>query len=340
MLAVTSPCSRSLTDDLEHIRALERKLHISGKRKLPASFEEDGLATLLEGLSDTEGKAGAPGSVKRPRAKEPSPPRATNQHAALEPQSPSPWTDPKCHHQRAGSRDAKQLQLGLLACQHTCATSQNDAVEAANIRRAPSPTTEPLKSRDSRAATADVRNPYAPPACKETGQSECSRTALLRRIQGLLNKLSNQNLHNTITVWEELRKSASGKRLTEIALDLIISRTAVPQRLDEGYITLLGGFCAALYHMHGPSFGVRVLQRIASLFETGLCAQEESDKVDKILPNLISLTQALFVFEIVGCDFLYGMLRRLLKKPDMENMELVHKILRGMSEIGTPLLWR
>lgn len=63
-----APVSRAVKDRLAQddaeIAALEKKLGLKGKKKLPKSFEEDGLDVLLDGLDDGSGDEGA-GKRKR-----------------------------------------------------------------------------------------------------------------------------------------------------------------------------------------------------------------------------------------------------------------------------------
>ncbi|KAL8978000.1 MAG: hypothetical protein Q9205_006318, partial [Flavoplaca limonia] len=196
---------RLAADDAE-IAALEKALGVKDKKKLPKSFEEDGLDSLLNGLGDELSTNRTPSKRKRDEGEEwldMKRKKACNVYRQAIPDDPSDMSeDPAMDSSFEGLSDLEiedKDQDGGVGDLSTDSESNDDSMSQDSTGPSSdcAPTKNVIRENPYRAPiTAEVAAPkYTPPSLRNQHPSESGDLSRLRRkVQGLINRLSEANL--------------------------------------------------------------------------------------------------------------------------------------------------
>lgn len=341
----TKKLSRGVQDKLAaddaEIAALEKALGVKGKKKLPKSFEDDGLDSLLEGLDDTVGLTESrPGKRKRSEEDE--------------------WLE--------GKRQKAQLDKSIIEELSSSVVSSLDEDEDSVTGNGFEHEEEEEEESDDRDAadedgefesfskedepplpinTQGAReNPYVAPATSSTEigkyippslRSKAAAgsedlTQLRRQIQGLLNRLSEANLLSVLNDMESIYNDHPRQHVTSTLLDLLMGLLSDPTTLQDTFVILHAGFIAAVYKIVGTDFGAQVIQRIEEDFSQDYALCTAGDSPSKKLTNLISLLAELYNFQVIGSILIYDFVRLFLAELTETNTELLLKIIRNSGQ--------
>ena len=329
-------------DDAE-IAALEKALGVKGKKKLPKSFEDDGLDSLLEGIDDAVG-LGEGGRGKRKRSEEDNWLETKRQKA----QEGKPVIqDPASH---MSSRDEVEDRiLGNESkdeqedeawdednVQGQLDTDEEDEFESFGEEGEP-----PLQEKTTKrtrenpyvapvisSATSEARK-YVPPSLRNrdvAGPEDLSQ--LRRQLQGLLNRLSEANLVSVLGDVETIYRNHPRQHVTTTLLDLLIGLLSDPTNLQDTFVILHAGFIAAVYKVVGTDFGAQAIQRIDEEFSQNYHLGTDEKRTGKQLTNLISLLAELYNFQVIGSVLIYDFVRLFLDEMSETHTELLLKIVR------------
>ena len=320
---------RAERDDAE-IRALEKKLGLVGKRKLPKGFEDDGLGDLLEGLdSDSEHRE------RKLEGKE--------------------WLQRKKRLVEAGVSDGDGDQLLPSSSDDILEddgsqTEDFDAIEKSEDETSGSGVyTQVLASEasdfeDCSSEEVNVppphkprENPYVAPVSQRTSAERhlppprrnpaVTDTEVLRRlrrqIQGLLNKLSEANLTSILSEIEKLYQFNTRQDVTSTLNDLLLTLFCDRSALLATFVILHSAFIAAVYKVIGTDFGADVVSKLVERFDGYY--ENSQDNSGKEMVNLISLLSHLCTFKVIGTKLVF---------------DYVQKFLRDLNEVTTELLLR
>lgn len=333
---------RLAADDAE-IAALEAALGVKGKKKLPKSFEEDGLDVLLEGLEDNlDGR----GNLKRKR------------------NEGEEWLQEKRKKARVADCDAEAAAVELSSSDDEDPGSSfgglsggedafGDDVPSADEESDGYFSSEDLNDDKSTATPAEKRireNPYhapatsATPAAKYIPPSLRTQTAsetedlsrLRRQVQGLINRLSEANILSILGDIESLYRNQPRQHVSSTLLDILVGLLSDPSTLQDTFVILHAGFVTAVFKMIGSDFGAQVIQRVDEEFCANYSVDEDGKLKDKRLINLMSLISQLYTFQMVGSKLLYDYIKLFIKDLSENSAELLLKILR--SKVSFPLL--
>ena len=338
---------RLAADDAE-IAALEKALGLKGKKKLPKSFEDDGLDSLLADLDDAPGEGGKGGGKrrrteeddwlqrKRRKAREVI---ANGQNSELDVEySESGEVDqvvendveslsegPKEERSSEADAESEVDSFGALD-----SDSESAGLPMRRIRENP----YIAPSVHSSAASSGK---YIPPSLRETNTSEKQDLSRLRRqVQGLLNRLSEANLIAILGDTENLYRDHPRQHISSTLIDLLLGLLSDPANLQDTFVILHAGFIAAIYKVIGTDFGAQVVQRIVEEFDKFYALQIDGEASRKELTNLISLLADLYNFQVVGSSLVYDFIRIFLKDLSENNTELLLKIIRSKSPVCCP----
>jgi len=327
---------RLATDDAE-IAALEKALGVKGNKKLPKSFEEDGLDVLLEGLGDTSADA-ANANGKRRRSEE----EQWLQRKRLKAQRPNPMSVVEANgvvpEAAVTSSDDDASADGDSGEIDEESDQGFDSDESFKDLSDGTPLPEIMVTRSREnpyvapAAPSEMAsaNKYIPPSARDRGiatSNDLSR--LQRRIQGLLNRLSEANLLALLKDFEALYRDNPRQDVSSTLLDLLVDLLADPSALQDTFVILHAGFIAALYKVVGPDFGAQAIATVHNEFKKLYQARGKGDASNKKLVNLVTLFAHLYNFRVIGSNLIYDLVRLFIKDLSETDTELVLKIAKS-----------
>ena len=337
-------------DDAE-IAALEKALGVKRKKKLPGSFGDDGLESLLEGIDDAvglhESRLG-----KRKRSEEDEwlqKKRQKAQEGKSVVEDPSSSVTSQDGDEDGGldndigddeeeveeeeeeddDDDEEDLQGQL-------DTDEDDGFESFSDRdEPPLPAKSATRKRENpyvapvtSSATTGVEK-YIPPSLRSKDEARPEDLSQLRRqIQGLLNRLSEANLVSILGEMEIIYRDHPRQRVTTILLDLLLGLLYDPTILQDTFIILHAGFIAAVYKIMGTDFGAQAIQKIDEDFNRNYHLTDH-DETGKKLANLISLLAELYNFQVIGSNLIYDFVRLFLDELSETNTELLLRVIRN-----------
>lgn len=331
---------RLAADDAE-IAALEKALGVKDKKKLPKSFEEDGLDDLLGGLGDELSGDGIRSKRKRDDGEEwleRKRKKARGVHRGAIPIDPSAMDDSEgtgssfdgLSDPEMGNEDQDHGNEGL----STGSESNDDLMsqDSSDSSSGVIAAKNGIRENPYRApVTAEVAAPkYTPPSLRGQTSSETEDLFRLRRkVQGLINRLSEANLISILGNVESLYQTNPRQHVSLTLLDLLLGLLSDPASLQDTFVILHAGFITAVYKMIGPDFGAQVIQRIDEEFRLNLDVGKDDERLKKKLTNLASLLSSLYTFQVVGSKLIYDYIKMFIEDLSEDKVELLLKMLRS-----------
>ncbi|KAI9723740.1 MAG: hypothetical protein M1812_001040 [Candelaria pacifica] len=319
-----------LAEDDAEIAALEKRLGMKGKKKLPKSFEEDGLDVLMDGLSEDVVKS----NVKRKRREEEDWLKRKRRKAG------GVVGDASSDEDKYGLPSSEEDELGYggsevgdLDSSGDDGHSQEDDLEELD-EIAPPASSPPKKARENPyiappvSETAQSSGKYVPPSLRGPPTSEAESLSQLRRqMQGLLNRLSESNLVSILGDVEKLYRHYPRQHVTSTLINLLLGLLCDRTNLMDTFLILHAGFIAAVYKIIGTDFGAQVLHNIVEDFQKFYAKSDDRD-TGKETSNLISLVAELYNFQLVGSTLMFDCIRVFLTELSEVNTELLLKVIR------------
>ncbi|KAK5171637.1 hypothetical protein LTR04_000340 [Oleoguttula sp. CCFEE 6159] len=340
---------RIAVDDAE-IAALEKKLGLKGKKKLPKSFEDDGLDLLLEGLdADSDLENGRLGKRKRPEdnawleskrrrasAKQAETTLDDGNNAGENDDSASDMLGDAEQESFSGSDDGVDLDNTFesddgLQSQPSDEEDEDDyegfGSEASDEREETKPRVRENPYIAPVAANTTPSAKYIPPSLRGPPSSDAEVLSRLRRqTQGLLNRLSEANLVTILKDIEQLYQSNARQYVTSTLIDLLLGLLCDRTGLSDTFLILHAGFIAAVYKVIGTDFGAQVIERLVEGFDLHYANANASSKETS---NLMALLAELYNFQLVGSTLIFDYIRLFLQELSEINTELLLKIIRN-----------
>jgi nucleolar MIF4G domain-containing protein 1 len=316
---------RAAQDDAD-VAALEKKLGLRSK-KLPKSFDEDGLDDLLEGIESAdemkkrkrEGQDWLESKRKKTEAD------YSSDEGSEDLESDGQEVDDL---QLGGSLDESSEMAssedenfdGFISGDGVPEAEPEDEPEA-GARKRENPYVAPIS--ESARTTAK----YVPPSLRKSANSDSEDLQRLRRqLQGHLNKLSEANLTSILAGAEELYQSNARQDVTSTLIDLLLSLFCDPAVLQNTFIILHASFVTAVYKVIGTDFGADFVSQLVHRFES-FHEQQESASCKQAV-NLISLLAHLYTFHMIGSNLVFDHIRLLLETLNEANAELLLRVVR------------
>lgn len=332
-----------LAQDDKEIEALEKRLGIKGKKKLPKAFEEDGLADLL---GDIGGDSEAEDSKKRKREEREWLQRKRRRAQGLGSE------DEEEDDSEVGSWDGLEESTDddeeddELDEDLESAVDESEDFEGSDVEmESDGESVEESKQERVREnpyvappTKAPSANKYIPPSMRAATGSKSEEDARLRRqAQGLLNKLSEANLISILNDVEKLYRENPRQSVTSTLIALLLTMVADRAALQDTFIILHAGFIAGLYKLVGMDFGAMVIQTLVEMFDNS--ADERGPFTGKEQLNLVSLLSQLYNFHVVGSNLVFDYIRLFLEEINETNTEFLLKIIRSMFHLPSVQLF-
>ncbi|KAA8906674.1 hypothetical protein FN846DRAFT_890121 [Sphaerosporella brunnea] len=332
---------RLAQDDAE-IEYLERKLKIKGK-KVPKSFEDDGLDFLLEGLKDNyldDRKEKAKRINERERKME----KLMEESEEESDDEEGDEDDDDMMEELLGDleEDSEMGDEGVDGSDEDEEDEEdkegsNDdegSEEDSETKEAPRVRENPY--RPGITATTSEEKPaskYIPPSLRKAPMADSERLLRLRRqLQGLINRLSEAKLMAMLNDFEEVYRTNPRADVTNIITEILIATLCDSSTLNDTYHILHSGFLAGLYKIMGTDVGATVVQRIVEEFlsqHTKANGIADPATAGKECTNLMSFLSELYNFQVVGCVLIFDFIRMFLSELTELHTELLLKIVRN-----------
>ncbi|KAG6003838.1 hypothetical protein E4U21_001637 [Claviceps maximensis] len=350
---------KQLAQDDAEIEKFEKKLGIKkGRQSLPQAFMDDGLDELLEATmeDDTLNQV----NQEEQKAEYDSWLSTKRRKVSSLPELPSE-SDPSTNVLVGSGRKSKQLDSGQSTeanwYSHDSCPSQDIASNGFQRERDDS-STENGECEDNSKTTTRIplapqprENPYVAPTTgaslakylppskrkEEEGEAEESEEAqsrlhIQKRLQGVVNRLSDGNFISLAQTVESIYQSNARGKVTEVLTDAILAQVRKPETLSDQFFVLIGGFSAAIYKIKGSSFGSHLVKQLVKEFsEQYAYASEHSVThlgIRKEPSNLMTFLTQLYVFEVLGCGIMFDYLEKLLDELSELNVELLLRVCR------------
>ncbi|KAI9685711.1 MAG: suppressor of glycerol defect [Bathelium mastoideum] len=334
-----------LTRDDTEIAALEKKLGLKGKKTQSSkAFLDDGLDDLIGGI-DEDKEASIQGSkrkngkdeewlLRKRRKLDVVKKGSVRDHRAL---SVNKTGD-------AISREVDNEIEGLLSGEEQSATSQDSEESNPHDEQSgsdfdgfgPEETEEqPSRIRENPyiapvSAGAVSAAKYIPPSLRETSTSdEEAMRRLRRRVQGLLNRLSEANLVTMLRDVERLYSTNPRQHVSSSLIDLLLGSIRDATTLNDTFLILLAGFLTALYTVVGVDFGGQLIEMLVQEFDRQYQIAQSSDTAGKETSNIMSFFAQLYNFQVIGSTLIYDYIRLFLQDLSELNTELLLRIIKS-----------
>ncbi|KAH6677516.1 hypothetical protein B0J14DRAFT_560306 [Halenospora varia] len=354
------PLSRAvkakLQEDDDEIAALEKKLGLKGKKKLPQSFADDGLDELLEGLDGVEPSEVVESKKRKAEGDEWLEKKrrdARKKTSMIEKEEASEEDEDLGleDEDSEGSDDDGASDMSLDGPEFPDDVSEDDSNEDEELdtendfdgfdsdEHESKPVVPRVRENPYVAPTGDKEAPakYIPPSLRKPSRDSEDLVRLRRQTQGLVNRLTEANLISILGDIEKLYRDHPRQHVTSTLVDLLLTSVSEPTSLPDTLIILPAGFIAAIYKIIGMDFGAQVIQRTVELFDEHYeraCATEQAGPAaatsdsSKETSNLIMLLSEMYNFQVVGSNLIFDYIKMFLGRLSELNAELLLKIIR------------
>ncbi|KAF9560494.1 ARM repeat-containing protein [Agrocybe pediades] len=183
---------------------------------------------------------------------------------------------------------------------------------------------------------------YVPPhlrnAQRETDNNSELIQKLSRQLNGLLNRLSEQNIASILDSFEAVYRDHRRNDVTTTLTKIIINGISSHSSLLDSYVVLHAALVASLHKVIGIEFAAHFVQTSVAAYEeqfqkvsTLKAASVEDD--GKECSNLIVLLSELYNFQVISCVLVFDVIRALLAEDLTEfTVELLLKIVRNSGQ--------
>lgn len=179
---------------------------------------------------------------------------------------------------------------------------------------------------------------YVPPSLRRAaGSEEENRNRLRKQVQGLINRLTDDNILSIVQSVEDLYQKNARGDVTDIISDVVMAQICNPQSLTDQFLVTTGGFLAAVYRIIGSSFGGHLIRRMVvdfnAHYEQASKDVSPESPIQKEPSNILSLLAQLYFFEVVSCKIMFDYMERLLGDLTEINVELLLRICRMAGQL-------
>ncbi|KAI9822293.1 MAG: suppressor of glycerol defect [Pycnora praestabilis] len=334
LLRISKGTKDRLAQDDAEIAALEKRLGLKGRKKLPRSFEDDGLDILLDSLDGDDNSDGSPrGKRKRTEEEEWLERKRRKARGTVDDErsvSEDNVTDDVLEEDLEGSDLRPDLSEQDNELEFKNGIFDRFDGDASDSSPSPPRARENPYIAPPTSTGASALPKYIPPSLRGTSSSETEQLLRLRRqTQGLLNRLSEANLLSILGELEKLYRDNPRQHVTSTLIDLLLGLLCDKTILMDTFLILHAGFMAAVYKVIGIDFGAQVIQRLVEEFDKvyGNGTAREAD--GKETTNLIALLAELYKFQVVGSTLIFDYIRIFLFQMSEINTELLLKVIRN-----------
>ncbi|KAK6064430.1 MIF4G domain-containing protein [Seiridium cupressi] len=169
---------------------------------------------------------------------------------------------------------------------------------------------------------------YVPPSLRKQNQSMDEVDAQLRRrVQGLINRLTNENMLGILKDFTSLYDNFPRQSVTSCLVDLLITLVSSPEPRPDSFFTMIAGFVAAAQKALGIHVSANLVQTLVQTFKAHH-DQASGDQSHAASKHLVALLAELYYMQVVGARLVFDYVRLFLVKLSELNTELLLKIIQ------------
>ncbi|KAJ8106043.1 hypothetical protein ONZ43_g7195 [Nemania bipapillata] len=340
-----------IAEDEKEIAKLEKKLGLKGKKKLPKSFDEDGLGGLLEGLdgmddddeqeslSRSKRKAEADEWLAQKRRKAEAAAVASN--AATTTATATAGDDTNVDdmvEDESGDEEDTEEGMGIFNDEEDVEEGEDDSEDGSEDDDDGDDGFEGFSEQEQESVRPQRENPYVAPTTnvakyvppslrKQSGSSDQVEAQLRRRIQGLINRLTNDNMTGILKDITDLYQTNPRQLVTSTLVDLIMALVCSPEKRPDSFFAMIAGFIAAVHKTMGVAVSAQFLQQLVETLEERSAAAS-GDQSDAGSKHLVSLLSELYNMQVIGCNLIFDYVRMFLDTLSELNTELLLRIIQ------------
>lgn len=326
-----------LAEDDAEISYLEKKLKIKGK-KLPSSFQEDGLDFLMEGLDEDFLASGEIRATKRRKTLKKKSEVEDDQNDDMGLDSDESDGEDNTDGLDDLLGDGIDMEDSDTAEDSDPDDSQTEDGNEEEFKGLDSDFEEPTKQSELEKSAEAPKfeasaSKYIPPSLRKVSTTDSELLlGLQRQCKGLLNRLSEVKMVSILSEIETLYRTHPRGHVTSTLSNILISIVCDPSSLLDTFMILHAGFVAGIYKLIGIDFGAHILQRIVEDFDVHYQKTngiKDPSMGTKECTNLVSFLAELYNFQVVGCVLVFDLIRIFLGEVTELNTELLLKIVRS-----------
>lgn len=295
--------SRKLAQDDAEIAALEKKLGLKkGSKSLPKAFDEDGLGDLLGDMSD----GGSDGQEKEDNRKRKA--------------EADEWLAQKRRKAQAAEAANDNEDSDGDGAEFGGFSDDNDDDGDEEVR--------PQRENPYVAPATNVAK-YVPPSLRraQSGSGDQVEAQLRKRIQGLINRLTSDNMVGITKDVVALFSSNPRQLVTSILADILMALVCSPEKRPDAFFVMIAGFVAAIHRAMGMAVAAHFIQHLVqSLSEHR--RQASGDHSDAPSKHLVTLLSELYNMQVISCVLIFDYVRQFLENLSELNTELLLRIIQ------------
>lgn len=169
---------------------------------------------------------------------------------------------------------------------------------------------------------------YVPPSLRKKAESMDEVDAQLRRrVQGLINRLTNENMLGILKDFTALYDTFPRQSVTSSLVDLVITLVCSPERRPDSFFTMVAGFTAAAQKALGIHVSANMVQKLVEVFRINH-DRASGDQSDAASKHLIALLAELYNMQVVASKLIFDYVRLFLGNLSELNTELLLRIIQ------------
>ncbi|KAI0198671.1 hypothetical protein F4808DRAFT_435390 [Astrocystis sublimbata] len=325
-----------IEEEEKDIAKLEKKLGLKNKNKLPKSFDEDGLGGLLEGLDgiDSDDEGAPPSKSKRKAEADEwlAQKRRKAEAAAASAAAAAHADDSESLDDMSedGSEDDDDDEMDILGSDEDDEDGDDGfegfsgSDDEADEKEEPA---RPQRENPYVAPTTNVAK-YVPPSLRKSlGSNDQVEAQLRRRIQGLINRLTNDSMTGILKDIGDLYRTSPRQIVTSTLVDLMLALVCSPEKRPDAFFTMVAGFIAGVHKTMGVAVSAQFLQHLVETLEKRTAAAS-GDHSDAGAKHLVSLLAELYSMQVISCNLVFDYVRLFLDAMSELNTELLLRIIQ------------
>lgn len=189
---------------------------------------------------------------------------------------------------------------------------------------------EPVRPQRENPYVAPTTNvaKYVPPSLRrQSGSNDQVEAQLQRRIQGLINRLTNDNMTGILKDVTDLYQTNPRQLVTSTLVGLIMALVHSPEKRPDSFFTMIAGFIAAVHKCMGVAVSAQFLQHLVETLEKRSAAPS-GDQSDARSKHLVSLLAELYNMQVVSCNLIFDYVRSFLGTMSELNTELLLRLIQ------------
>ncbi|KAK8044882.1 hypothetical protein PG993_004906 [Apiospora rasikravindrae] len=170
---------------------------------------------------------------------------------------------------------------------------------------------------------------YVPPSLrKQAGSVDETEAQLRRRVQGLINRLTDESMVGILKEFSGLYDKFARRSVTTALVDLIIALVCSPEKRPDAFFAMVAGFIAGAQKTLADHVSELLIERLVLVFKEhhDRASGDQSDAASK---HIMALLAELYNMQVVASLLVFDYVRLFLGNLSELNTELLLKIIQS-----------